>query len=240
MEQGKASSSSQLENSKPPVRVVLALIGTSFTHNFLGCIMNLIDQFSRSKDYVVTVNQGAEPSPLLSRVASLTIKQFDKKPFESSDYDVMVMLDHNILFTPKQVFDLIDTCVQSHPVVFTYHRSGTSEFSNVVKEWTENSSMKPCSLDTIKGWAKEHEGDDVCMPISHASFGLFAARKEALDSLEYPYFQFPLASLKSEDGKETQEFVSEDIVFCLKMKEAGFAPVVKTDIMVAKEMSVIA
>lgn len=238
MEQTEASSSSQVEQSKTPIRVVLALIGTTFSSNFVGCIMNLIDQFARSKDYVVTVNQGTDQNSIQARASAMTVKRFDKKPFEDIDYDVMVMLDHNILFTPKQVFDLIDTCVKSHPVVFSYSRTGTSEFSSVVKEWSDE-GMKPCSMDTLKGWAKENEGGDVCMPISHASFGLFVARKEAMDTLEYPYFQFPLATLKSNDGKESQEFVSEDIIFCLKMKEAGFAPVVKTDVVVGKELSVV-
>lgn len=237
MEQTEASSS-QIEQVISPIRVVLALIGSTFSNNFVGCLMNLIDQFARSKDYVVTVNQGTDPNSIQARVSAMTVKRFDKKAFEDVEYDVMVMLDHNILFNPKQVFDLVDTCVKSHPVVFAYSRTGTSEFSSVVKEWSDE-GMKPASMDTLKGWAKEHEGGDVCMPISHASFGLFVARKEALETLEYPYFQFPLATLKSSDGKETQEFVSEDIVFCLKMKEAGFAPVVKTDVVVGKELTIV-
>lgn len=234
MEQTEASSSTQTKT-----RVVLALIGSTFSHNFVGCLMNLIDQFSRSSQYSVIVNQGVDSnSSLQARISAMTAKRFDKKPFESVDYDVMVMLDHNILFSPKHVFELVETCVKTHPVVFSYHRTGTSEFSSVVKEWSDE-GMKPTSMDTLKGWAKENESGDVCMPISHAAFGLFAARKEALDTLEYPYFQFPLATLKSSEDKEIQEFVSEDIVFCLKMKEAGFAPVVKTDVVVGKELSVI-
>jgi len=239
MEQSEASSSTQVEQVQTPIRVILSLVGTTFSHNSVGCLMNLVDFFARSTEYTVTVNQGSDTNTLQSRIASLTRKRFDKKPFEDVEYDVAVMLDHNILYTPKQIVDLINTCVNDHPVVFTYHRTGTSEFSSVVKEWSEQ-GMKPCSLDTLTGWAKEHKDDDICMPISHAAFGLFAARKEALDTLEYPYFQFPLATLKSEDGKETQDFVSEDIIFCLKMKEAGFAPVVKADLNVVKEFTIVA
>ena len=69
--------------------------------------------------------------------------------------------------------------------------------------------------------------------------GFMALTKNAIDSLNYPYFYTELQEFKGTDGKLIREMCSEDVSFCRNLTKAGFDINVITNLRVGHEKALI-
>jgi hypothetical protein len=186
----------------------------------------------------------------------------DQTPFNGSEYDVFVSVDSDVVFSPVQLIELIESTVV-HPVVSGYYMMANNKHFAVVRDWNKShfaehgtfSFLEPKDVEAdIKAFAAEleerkraveakEEMKPLSQPnfvkVSYAGLGFFACRKEVLDALSYPYFYRDLQRIRGKDGKELVDMCSEDVAFCKNVEDAGFDIMMNTRLRVGHEKSVV-
>jgi len=165
----------------------------------------------------------------------------DQKAFDGMAYDVFVTLDSDVVFSPEQVIELIESTTV-HPVVAGYYMMSDVKSLAIVKDWdtsffAKNGSFKFLSQGDVDAW--KSETDARFMPVSYVGMGFFAARKEVLDALKYPFFNHELQCITTEDGKELMDMCSEDVSFCKNIQAAGYTVYVNTGLRVGHDKRII-
>ena len=69
--------------------------------------------------------------------------------------------------------------------------------------------------------------------------GFFACRREVLEKLKYPYFNYPLIEIEGKDGKLIRDMCSEDVAFCKNITDAGYDIMVNTRMRVGHEKTLV-
>lgn len=137
----------------------------------------------------------------------------NQKPFNGKiDYDFIMWIDSDIIFTPthfeKLLSNNLDICGG------LYLMDGGNQFTAVEKMdesyFKENGSFQFMTPDDIKDSPRVKE-------VSYTGFGFLLIKKGVFETIKYPWFE--PKTLKIGNYKD---FVSEDVSFCLKAKEAGF------------------
>ena len=219
-------------------KVIIALPGRTFSGGFM---LNLLEtvQTLKSKNYTVMIINEYSSYVTYSRMKTLGLdvrRGADQKPFDGKlDYDVWLTIDSDVIFTPKQVMEIIED-TDKYPVVSGMYRLGTTQYSPV-QEWNteyfkKNGYFEFMSKDSI-------DPNKKYISVAYNGMGLFACTKEVLESLKYPYFHHPPIELDLEDGNSVTEMVSEDVAFCRNIKEAGYDITVNTNIIVGHEKKLI-
>lgn len=230
----------------PPAkkRVIIGLPGSTFSNNFLISWTRMIYALWDSNKYEVVVAPGTSSFVSFARMKTMgldVLRGKNQKPFDGMQYDVYVTLDSDMVFTPEQMIELIES-TEVHPVVAGYYMMSDARSLAVVKDWdtsyfAQNGTFKfltPADIDT---WKTETEAR--FMPVSYVGMGFFACRKEVMDSLKYPYFDQELQRITKDDGTEIVDMCSEDVAFCKNVQAAGFQVYVHTGLRVGHDKRVI-
>lgn len=198
-------------------KVMIGLKGQSYSHNFLIAWTMVLNHLWKNEKYEINVSQGFSKNQFISRLQSVGLDVSkpieDQKHFQGTDYDVFVMLDSDMLYTPEDVSKLIDMCLNKHDVVSGLYPMDTKSY--FVGDETENDLVKIDSID---------KDDKETVEVPFTGLGFFACKKKVLDSLTIPYFDNALA---------------EEIGFCKKVREQGFKIMLNKELRVAREMMVV-
>jgi len=111
-----------------------------------------------------------------------------------------------------------------------------------VKDWdvdffAEYGSFQFLTPQSVANW-KQETGLKF-MPVSYVGLGMFACRKEVLNSLQYPYFYTPLQEIKAKDGTILKDMAGEDVSFIKNIQNAGYTIMLNTDLRVGHEKRVV-
>ena len=215
--------------------------------------------------YEVIVSPGKSSFVSFARMQTLgldVLRGKNQKPFNGSEYDVFVSIDSDIVFSPVQLIELIES-TEIHPVVSGYYMMANNKHYAVVREWNKSHFAEHGTFlflepkDTegdLKAFAAELEERKRCVEakeelkplsspkftkVSYAGMGFFACKKEVLDELSYPYFNRELQRIRGKDGVELVDMCSEDVAFCKNIEDAGFDIMLNTRLRVGHEKSVI-
>jgi|UniRef100_A0A6C0CNN5 hypothetical protein len=219
-------------------KVIVAFPGREYSGDFLMVWSETLLALTKEGYQIALVNQYSSFVPF-ARMKTLgldVLRGKDQKPFDGKlDYDVWLTIDSDVIFTPKQVMEIIED-TDKHPVVSGMYRLGTTQYSPV-QEWNteyfkKNGYFEFMSKDSI-------DPNKKYISVAYNGMGLFACTKEVLESLKYPYFHHPPIELDLEDGNSVTEMVSEDVAFCRNIKEAGYDITVNTNIVVGHEKKLI-
>jgi hypothetical protein len=216
--------------------VVFCLPGTSFSGRFLECWSELL---------VWCLHSGI--SPVLSRRQSCNIYYVRnmclggdvsrgpaQKPFNSQlDYDYIMWIDSDILFTPQQFERLLshDTDIVSG----IYLMDGATHFATVPR-WDEEYFKKHgcfqfLSAQEVADTAAQPSANagnakpSTLIEVDYTGMGFMLVRKGVFESMEYPWFR----PLEKRIG-DMVDFTMEDVAFCLKARERGYT--IRVDCMV--------
>jgi hypothetical protein len=225
-------------------RVVIGLPGNSFSNNFLVAWTRALHVLWESGRYEVMVSCQHSSFVAFARMKTLgldVMRGKNQKPFNDMDYDVYVTLDSDIVFTPQQLIELIES-TDAHPVVSGAYMMSDMQHFACVKDWDEAffaqhgtfQFLTPSDVDT---WKKETGA--VFMPVSYNGMGFWAMRKEALNALSYPYFHQDLQHITTDAGVELVDMCSEDVAFCKNLQKAGYTIMLHTGIRVGHEKPLI-
>ena len=218
-------------------RVVIGIPGSSFSSQFLLAWTRARYVLWDSNKYDVVVAPGTSSFVSFARMKTLgldVLRGRDQKPFNGMPYDVFVTLDSDVIFTPDQLIELIDSTDKVPVVAGMYMMADCKHFA-VVKDWdtsffAESGTFQFLTADAVQ--ELQNVADAKFVPVSYAGMGFMAIRKEVLDKLQYPYFHTGLQSITKSDGTQLVDMCSEDVSLCKNIQEAGFTVYLHTGLRV--------
>jgi hypothetical protein len=257
-----ASTSSDAPKKK---RVVIGLPGDRFSQAFLLSWTDTLVSLLNAGRYEIVVSTGKSSFVSFARMQTLgldVLRGKNQKPFNGMEYDIFVSIDSDVVFSPVQLVELIESTAV-HPVVSGYYMMSNNRQFAVVKDWNKDfflkngtfefmepkdfeSYMKKFSDELTERRRAEEAKEEVkplsapeFLQVSYVGMGFFACRKEVLDALQYPYFNRELQRMRTKDGLELVDMCSEDVALCKNIEDAGFDIMVNTRLRVGHEKSVI-
>jgi hypothetical protein len=233
-----------MENTPKRKKVVVGLPGSGFSSKFLMAWTHTMYSIWQTNKYDVTICPGESSFVSFARMKTLgldVLRGSEQKPFDDMPYDVYVTIDSDIVFTPDQFVRLIEDTEQ-HSVVAGYYMMDDQRHFAVVKDWDHEFFVKhgcfqfltPADVDA---WRKEKQVK--FMPVSYTGMGFMAIRKEALNSIRYPYFYRKLERIELSNGTNLVDMSSEDVSFCKNLQKAGFSVYLDTELRVGHEKKVV-
>jgi len=198
-----------------PKKIVFCLPGKEFSGDFLVCWTNLIQHCLRQGH---TMYMSQKYSPNIYFVRSIILgadvrRGENQKPFNGQlDYNFMLWIDSDIIFTPEHFDKLLSNNVDICGGV--YLMDGGKQFA-VVKDWDEETFQKNGIFDFLTP-------DDISkspqlMEVAYSGFGFLLIKYGIMESLKYPWFGPKYSKMGN-----CYDFASEDVSWCLKAREAGF------------------
>ena len=218
-------------------KVILALPGTEFSEQFILAWTETILDLSK-QGYPVAVISGFSENKQFSRMNTIGVdikRGQDQKPFDSKvEYDVWLSIDSNILFTPKQVVELIED-TDKYPIVSAVYRVNQNELSAIYSiddELLAKHGNYPRLTKEMLDPNLKH------VNVAATDLGMIACRKDALETIQYPHFFYPLVNIKTEEN-DISSIVSDSMAFCMKVRDAGLEITINTDVMVGNQQKII-
>ena len=218
--------------SPRPLTVVFCLPGNSFSGKFLECWTNLL-AFCLANNI----------QPILSRKNSCNIyyvrnmclgadvsRGKNQKPFNGQiDYDYIMWIDSDILFTPEQFVRLLN---HNQDIVSGIYCMEGGQYLATVKDWDEEYFKQNGCFKFIT--LKEIEGQKDLIGVSYTGMGFMLVKKGVFESMEYPWFK----PIEKQIG-DMVDFTMEDVSFCLRVKKKGYRVFVDPCVRVGHEKKVV-
>ncbi|MBD3375958.1 hypothetical protein GF406_13060 [candidate division KSB1 bacterium] len=212
--------------------IVFCLPGNSFSGKFLECWTTLVAWCLKNNI-----------QPILSRRQSCNIyyvrnmclgadvmRGKDQKPFNGTlNYDYIMWIDSDILFTPEQLQRLL-----SHDkdiVSGIYLMEGGHAYATV-KEWDEEYfKTHGCFRFLTPG---DMKNSSELIEVAYTGMGFMLVKKGVFESMEYPWFR----PIEKKIG-DAVDFTMEDVGFCLRAKEKGFKIFIDAGVKVGHQKKII-
>lgn len=223
----------------PSKRVILGLVGKECSTTFLIQWTETILELTK-QGYSIGVSGGGSKNLLNARIVSLgcgTLFGKEQKPFNgNSDYDVFISIDMDMIFTPKQVIELIED-TDKYPIIAGVHRMGSTKTMSFRVTDDQDFFKKNGGYEFID--AESVNPNKKYIPVKHTELGIFACKREIFEKLEYPYFRHQTIEIPGEDDKTLLHVPTESEAFCMNANAAGIAIHVNTDVRVGYEIKTI-
>ena len=218
---------------KTPKTIIFCLTGKTFSSKFLLGWTTLVN-YCINTGHTLIVSHGYHPNKFTEK--NLCIGGYDsgdisQKPFEGkTDYDYAFWIDSTTVFTPKDVQKLIDL---DKPI-----SSGITGSSMVAENLSSDTVQQ--KMLTSEDFEKKKEP----FKVELVSFNFLCVKKGVLESLEYPFFKPHCLNFSklADDGKSEKVcrvYTSDEMSFCLDMKENGIDIVVDPSVIVGSIIDAI-
>jgi len=225
-------------------KIVFGLPGDNFSSKFLLSWTATINALWESKKYDIVVSTGVSSFVTFARMQTLgldVMRGIGQKPFDNMDFDVWLTIDSDIIFTPQQIIELIESTEQ-HPVVSGMYRMSNLTSYTIVKDWdteyfAKNGTFKFLTPEDVTKW--KTETNLKYLPVHYTGLGFFAITKEVLRKMTYPYFNSEIQEIITDDGKILRDICSEDVSFCKNILKLGIPIVINTDIRVGHNKLIV-
>lgn len=218
------------------MKIIFCLPGREFSGKFLQSWTELI---------YACLSNGIQPimsqhySPLLYYVRNMclggdNIQGIKQNPFQGKiDYDYIMWIDSDMVFTPDQFFKLLDA---NKDIVSGVYKMHNNYHYATVEKWDHDYFVKHGSYEFLNQDSIKQKND--LFPVAYTGFGWMLVKKGVFESLEYPWFQ-PIWKEYERDGKKIKEFTMEDVAFCDMIKDKGFDIWVDPKIIVGHEKMMV-
>tara|TARA_B000000477_G_scaffold121431_1_gene124046 strand:+ start:873 stop:1583 length:711 start_codon:yes stop_codon:yes gene_type:complete len=226
------------DNSENIVKkiIVLAIPGDNFSSKFLICWTNTLNTLWQTGKYEFIIASGVNDFLPYARMKTLGLNVMNgifQKPFSGSNFDIWLTINNDILFSPEQIIELIES-TEKHPVVSGLYKNEDLINFSAVKNlessyFVKNGFYEHLTQESIDQWKNETQLK--YMPVAYTGLGFFAMRSEVLNRMAYPYFNGDMIEI-IEGEKIIRNYTSEDFNFCQNIKKLGYEIVVNTDIRV--------
>jgi len=217
-------------------KVLFCLPGRQYSGNFLKCWTNLLAACMQ-KQIAISVSQHYSPVVYFARTMCLGGDYnfgTNQKPFQGSlDYDYIMWIDSDILFTPEHFFSLLD---HDKDIVSGVYMMADNKHYAVVESWDNEKMLKEGNFEFLN--REKLAEKDGLFKVAYAGFGWMLIKKGVFESLEYPWFR-PMWTEFTNGDKTIKDFASEDATFCRMIAEKGFDVWVDPKTIVGHEKTVI-
>jgi hypothetical protein len=226
------------------MRVVFCLPGNSFSSNFLIAWTRLIDACNK-KGISIVMAPGVSSHVALARSKSFGYNVFggeNQKPFGGElDYDYIMCIDSDILFTPEHFFDMLES---PHDVTSGLYIMSDNKHFTAVKDWDtsyfgKNGTFEFMTPEYIEKWKSENI--DRYMKVVYSGLGWTLIKKGVLEKLTYPIFWSDVHRIPNVDTSKPDivDMSSEDVSLFLNLGKVGVVSVIDTKIRVGHEKIVV-
>ena len=197
------------------LKVVFCIPGNNFSGRFLEC-------WTKLYSYCLSINI----QPILSRCESSNVyyvrnmclgadvlRGEDQKPFNSQiDYDYIMWIDSDVLYTPQYFIKLL---THQKDIVSGIYLMDDGKHFATCKEWDEEYFKKHGHFQFLT--LNDIKGKEELIEVSYTGMGFMLIKKGVFESLEYPWFK----PIEKKIGN-MMDFASEDVSFCIRVKEKRF------------------
>ena len=214
-------------------KIIFALPGDNFSSKFLISWTETLHILIQLQKYEITIMPSIGSFVSFVRMKTLgldTLRGDKQKVFNGEDFDLWITIDSDIIFTPQQIIELIES-TKEHPVVAEMYRMSDLTHYAFVKDWDveyfkKHGTFKFSTPEEIEKCKKKY------IPVSYSGMGFMAIKKEVFDKMKYPYFDAELQIIKCDDGKILRDLCSEDVAFCKNIINAGYEIMINTNLRV--------
>ena len=216
------------------MKIIFCLPGASYSGRFLQNWTNLLAELPK---YNITygLSQHYLCNIYHARTKCLGVsldRGVDQKPFDGKvDYDYLMWIDSDMVFKPEQFFKLLDH--DKDVVSGMYKMSDNTNYATVenmdedfFEQWSYYQILQ--DNDINKKNVKLFKAD-------YTGMGWMLVKYGVIEKMKYPYF-YPR---KTTHKPGWEEFVWDDVEFCLRVKEAGFDVWVDPNIIPGHEKTVV-
>jgi hypothetical protein len=213
--------------------IVFCLPGSTFSKEFLQAWSDLIFNLV-CLGHQVKLSCAYDANVYYSRARCLcteTLKGLNQKPFDGKlDYDYLFWIDSDVLFTSDQVLKLI--AHDKDIVSGAYVMHDNNHYPIVVDMdndfYLKNGHYEFLSRDQLKPLTEKGE----LFEAAYVGFGFMCVKKGVFEALTYPYF-YPVQVTFGTDY--LNEFASEDVSWCVHVRNKGYKVFVDPTIIVAHQ-----
>jgi GT2 family glycosyltransferase len=157
-----------------------------------------------------------------------------QKPFQGKvDYDYIMWIDSDIVFSPDQFFRLIDA---DKDIVSGLYKMQNNTHYATVEEWNHDFFLKHGSYQFLT--PERISKKKGLFPAAYTGFGWMLMKKGVFESLEYPWFQ-PTWKEYEYKGKQIKEFTMEDVAFCDLIQQKGYQIWIDPKVVVGHEKMMV-
>jgi len=221
-----------LDDEKKKKIVALAFQGENFSSKFLLCWTNTLSYLWQSGNYEFLIACGDNQSSFHSRLRTLGLNNEIHKPFNNTKYDYWITIDHNMLFTPQQIIDMIDS-LDKYDVVSGLYKTEDAINYNVIQKldtdfFAKNGGFKYLNQEELDKW--KENSDNKYMEVEYVGLSFFGAKSEVFEKLDYPYFNGNNLVINKEDGSKYDIVPSEEYNLCKNIINAGYKIMLNTEL----------
>jgi GT2 family glycosyltransferase len=203
---------------------------TTFEEAFLQNSQHIID----NPEFQTTSRIGEvhEITGLSYDVLDLTSYQFTNELIGKLDYDYMMWIDSDIIFTPQQFQRLLDH--KEDIVSGLYLMDGGNAYATV-KDWNEdyfqqNGNFQFMTPDKIIPFQKNGK----LFPSVYTGFGFILIKRGVFESMRYPWFKPEFVNIRG-----STDFTMEDVAWCREITKLGYKVMIDPNIIVGHEKTKI-
>ena len=199
------------------MKIIFCLPGASYSGRFLQCWTNLFAELPKYKiTYGLSQHYMCNIYHVRTKCLGASIERgVNQKPFDGKvDYDFLMWIDSDMVFTPEDFFKLIEHDLDI--VSGIYKMSDDVNYATVenmdekyFEEWMYYQFMQDKDIENKKG---------KLFKVDYTGLGWMLVRKGVIEKMKYPYF-YPRKQAWKQYGWE--EFVWDDVEFCMRVREMG-------------------
>ena len=215
------------------VTIVFCIPGTTFSHKFLRCWTNILFWCIKNNINPILSND-IDSNVYFVRSKILggsTLRGKHQKPFNGTiDYDYIMFIDSDIIFTPDDIKALLD--MDKDIACGAYLMNGGSHYA-IVEQFNNDYFLQNGSFQFLSREDLNEKTDT--FKVEYCGMGFMLIKKNIIEQLEYPWFY----ANKFVFNDTIEEFTSEDVSFCMSLNKKGFNIVINPKIRVGHEKSIV-
>ena len=216
--------------------IILCLPGRTFSGEFMCNLIDFINQLQRL-DAKILISQ--KYSPVVNHCRCLVAgANFNngklQKPFNGAEYDYMLWIDSDIIFSVQNFIDLLlfDKDIVSGWYPQPSMRNG-SLVTPVVEKMDNDYFLKNGTYEFLTAQQVIDHKMPFC--VDYNGFGFMLIKSGVFEKIEYPWFAPKYIKINDEISETT----SEDTSFCIDARNVGFNIWVHPNVRVGHEKNII-
>jgi len=209
------------------MKIMFCLPGKTFSNEFLMSWTNTFKHFIKCGVQVELINKYSS-NVYYARNLCLggnNIKGKHQKPWQGKiNYDYMMWIDSDVIFTPKQVVDLIDISEKYNEVKIVsglYIMEDNKEYATVIN-WNLEYFKKYGRFEFLTKKALKSFDLKILFEVAYTGFGFMLIKNGVFEAIEYPWFRPLWEEVVLDNGIIMSDYTSEDVGFCRTITEKGF------------------
>jgi len=208
-------------------KIIICCPGNSFSGTFIKCLTYLVQHLT-SKGF--KVNFCNTYSRNIYEVRNKCMlgkpeKGADQKPFDGIEYDYVLWIDDDIIFTPEDFQKLYKE--DKDVISGLYLMSNNRQFA-VVEYWDEDYFQKHGSFEFLN--KEDIRTRLLPFKVEYVGFGFLLFKHGIFEQLQYPWFEPTYLQIK-----DATDYSMEDVTLCLKLKKKNIDVYVHPEVIIGHE-----